>query len=193
MLAQKMAGPQQKQPEEKTAKPGMAAQNMPEEGEQATPEENDAIERTVYAAGKVLYGKQTHDQIVKGLADGADNPGKALGDTTMSVMQILDQKSGGKIPAIALIHGAMQVLDLVGELAAQSGAFPTDEQVMQSGMQNLVKSAIEMGIIDPQEVQELIDSMDPAEVQQLVAQQEQIAGGQPQEQQAAPQSGGMPA
>jgi len=136
--------------------------------------------KKVYLAGvKMLYDDKAHQHVVAELQSMADNPPYAIASTAFSLMQTLDEKSGGKIPGEALIPAAIDLLDDVGKIARGSQAVPVDSNTLPQALQYLVAIAVEAGVIDGQEIQELIGEMPEEEVQQMVAQQQQIAAGQP--------------
>ena len=170
------------------------------DGEQATPEEQKNYEKVVLAATKIIFDDKSRDQIMKSLQSG-QKPDEALATVASSIMLELDQKSGGKIPESVIFPAAMEVLDILGEVAEKSGAFQVqiDEQIMTAASQQLVLALMKEYGVDQAEVQAMIGKMDPAKVKELVASQQASAqswaGEQPQEQppqQGQPAPPGMP-
>lgn len=171
--------------EEELAAATQAAQTEPQEdGEPATEEEQKAYDKVVSAGSEVLHGEETSAEVMSILEAGKDNPGEALAEVAMMIIGQLDEQSGGKIPEGIIIPAADDILSQAGELAEAAGLFKWNENIKGSAAQSLWKKAGEKYDFDPQEIQELIDSMDKSEVENIRSQQDQIAQGSPQ--QAAP-------
>jgi len=167
------------------AESSQAAPTEPqEEGEPASPEEQEAYDKVVSAGSEVLHGEQTNPEIMSILESGRDNPGEALADVAMMIIGQIDEQSGGKIPEGIIIPAADDILSQAGELAEVAGLFKWDESTKGSAAQSLWKKAGEKYDFDPQEIQELIDSMGKDEIEGIRSKQDQIAQGSPQ--QAAP-------
>lgn len=131
--------------------------------DQASPEDDENVERIVIAAQEVLYDDQTHPGIMKMLAAGKDNPAKALSDITLTIIDQLDEQAGGEIPEEAILPAAVELLTLVAELAQKSGTFNADEQVQGESIGHLFAGMEERGWIDEDDKQQ---------IQQMLAEQE---------------------
>lgn len=141
------------------------------------PAVQEAIDRIVGAGSLVIYSDKGSQSIVESLKSGAKDPGEAVARQAFSLMLSLDEKSKGTLPEDAIIPAASKLLTLVAELGEKSGAIQKSPNTIPSARQHLVALAIENGIIDPAEIQELMSGMDPAELEALVAEQDAIANG----------------
>lgn len=157
--------------------PTQSAQNG---GEQATPDEQEAYERTVYAAQKALYDDATQGNIMQMLQAGAENPAQALAQATSTLIQQLDEQSGRQIPETVILPASEEILSLVAELAQESGSFEVNDQIMGQAGQQLLKQLADAYYPDgvgEDDIAELMQGMDDKQVQSLVAEQSQFAGG----------------
>lgn len=139
----------------------------------ATPEEQEAYERTVLAGMEILYSDATHEGIVKTLRDGAGQPHEALASVTTMIVQQLDEKSGGQIPEVVIIPATEELLSLVAELAQKSGAFEVNDQVLrQAEIATIDKVAEAYGVSegDLPELKAIADNMDQTKLQGLLKQ-----------------------
>jgi len=171
--------------------PARGATDENTEGDAASPDEQMAYEKIVIAALKVVYDETTHNKIMQALQQGG-TPDAALATTTASIMTELDQKSGGKVPEVVILPAAMEVLDILGELADTAGLFAVDVKVMTSAAQQLILKLMQEYGVDPAGVQDFIGKMDPTKVQAMVAEQQSAAQGWAGEDKQQPQEGAQP-
>jgi hypothetical protein len=151
-----------------------------------TSEEQEAYERVVLAGIQAMSDPASNESIMKMLSDGANDPAQALVETTAAIVIQLDEQSGGTIPEVVIIPAAAEIMSNVAEFAQQSKAFIVDDNLMGRSTQMLVLRLVDEYGGDPEEVQQLIDSMDQQEMQGMVEQQQQYAAGGPQ---ATPEGG----
>jgi hypothetical protein len=139
--------------------------------------EPDATRRVVLAGIKLLYDDATHADVMQQLKAGAENPAETIAQVAFNVMLALDEKSKGTLPEDAIVPGAEGVMKEIILLAQKSKALPVDDAILPAASQELVALAIESGLIDQADIEEMMASMDPAELEALVAEQSQIAEG----------------
>jgi hypothetical protein len=147
-----------------------------DEGEPASPEEQEAYSRVVAAGGKVLYGKESSDQFLAMLKAGADDPAKALADATAMLIVQLDKKANGTIPDVVIIPAAAELLGLTAELAEKAGIFEVDDAVKAKASQQLILSLSKEYEVDPAELQALIAEIGPERSKQMAAEQGRFGG-----------------
>lgn len=180
IIKQKMGAPEAAPDVVGNVTPEQEEQMPPEQGmeqeEAADPGTQKAYDRVMDAFSISIHSEGQTEAIMQALQ--TDDPAKMIATLTISILAELDQKSGGKIPSEILIEAAVEGMELIAEIGESAGLYRFDETMQASAMQNLVAIAVERGIIDPAEIEELIASMDPAEVQGIV--QQQAAFGQPQ-------------
>jgi len=162
---------------------------------QATAAEQKNYEKVILAATKAIYDESTHDGIMQMLQGG--EPAESLAKVTTTIMLELDRKSGGKIPEDVILPASAEVLELVAELAQESGTFPVDEAVTGKAMQMVVMELAEQYGINPEELNDVVNSISKEELGPMVQQQAGFAGqgqqAQPaQAQPAAPQPAVQP-
>ena len=138
---------------------------------------DENTEKVVLAGQKLIYSDDYNDTILESLKNGADDAPEAIAHATFVAMQALDEASGGKLPEDAIVPAAIKLLEEVAIIGKESGTVQVDGNTLPQAQQRLVAMAIEAGIIDPQDIQDLIESMDPAEVESMRAEQEAIANG----------------
>ena len=144
---------------------------MPPGFEQATPEEQEAYKEVIIGASKLLYSGKSHEAIMKSLEAGSKKPGKTMADQAMSVLGALDAKSDGKINVTVIPAAAAQILELIAELAKDSGLIDVDENILGSAGQYLLKALAEQYGVEPEELQELMNSI-PPEIQAKMREQQ---------------------
>lgn len=185
------AAPRRATPQRDTARRAPAE---PAQGGQqrATPEQQEAYTKLVTAAIKAIYDDATHKGVVKMLGSG--DPPQALAQTTASIIQKLDEQSGGKIPQVVILPAAAEILGELAKLAETAKIFEADQRVTAQAMQRLVITLAEAYGADPAQLQSLIQSMPQEEIQRIVAEQSGYAqAGAPQQPAAATQPPGAQA
>lgn len=131
------------------------------EGDDYTPEEQDAIDRVVTAAGQVIYkDDKSHGSIMNMLKSGKDDPAQTLAQVTATIILQLDEKAGGNIPEEVILPASLEILTLVAELAEKSGAFTAGEDVQGQAVG---------GMLQIFQDKDLISDEDKAELQQILA------------------------
>lgn len=147
-----------------------------QQGEAATPAEQDAYTKTVLAGLKVLADDKSHQQVMQTLQQG-DRPDSAMANVVVSIMTELDRQSQGKIPEAVIIPAAMEILAELGDLAQTAGVFEVDDATMTGAAQQVVMKLLEQYGVNSQDVQAVISKIDPAKVKQMVADQQKSASG----------------
>ena len=149
---------------------------MPEdpagEGNQPTPEEQEAYQKVVLAGTDILTNDKTYPQVVKMLESGKEEPAQALAQVTAMIITKLDEQSGGKIPEVVILPAAEEIVIQAGLLAEKEGIFQADEATLQAGMEQTVMLLAEQYGVTPEEVQAMIDAMPQDQVQRIVAERE---------------------
>jgi len=156
----------------------MGEQLQPEQdgqGEPADAQTQDAYDRTITAFMMMIDAAQ--EEIVQSLQDAGENAAQVIASTTIDLLAQLDEKSGGKVPSEILIEAATEGMELVAEMGEVAGFYQFDEAMQVRTMQSMVSIAIERGIIDKAEIEDLIANTPPEEIQGIVSQQQQFAGG----------------
>lgn len=147
-----------------------------DDGEPATPQEQNAYEKVVLAGMKVLYGKESSAQFVAMLKAGADDPAKALADATSMLIVQLDKKANGAIPEDVILPAAAELLGLTAELAEKARLFTVDEAVKAKAAQQLLLSLGNEYGVEPAELQALIADVGPERAKQMAAEQARFGG-----------------
>jgi len=151
-----------------------------------TPEEQQAYDGVVMAASEVMYGEMSAE-IIKMLEMGKENPPQAIAQAAVTVLVQLDEQSGGSIPETVIVPAAVEIAELMAELADSKGLFPVDEDIIQVAGQYLIELISEEYGVSPEEVQEFMASIPPEEAQKAAGQQMEaqkraeakVTGGQP--------------
>lgn len=177
-------------PKGRGANPADSTDDAQTGGEPATPAEEQAMASVLNAALAVLYGEQSHDQILQTLKSGS-RPDTALADVASSLMLELDTQAKGQVPETVILPAAMAILSLLAELAQAAGVFEVDDNVLAMAAQQTTLTLMQEYGANPQDVQALIQQLGPDQVKAMVAEQQQLAGswagGQPGAAQGAPQ------
>jgi hypothetical protein len=145
-----------------------------------TSEEQDAYDRVVMAAMKVLFDEEsTQKEIVEQLKAGINNPAKSISDTSLMIITQLDRKSGNNIPNAVILHAAAEILEQVSELAKSADLFPVDAAVMGHAAQLMVVDLAEEYGVNPDEVKGIMSSIGQEELKQIEGEQGNFARKQP--------------
>jgi hypothetical protein len=160
------------------------SQVAPEDGGAApdsrtpTPQEQEVYDRTVLAAGKILYEDDTtHKAIVQMLKQGAQDPAKAISDVVVMVMLKLDEQSKGTMPVEVILPAAAEVTDEVGQLANDAGIFKVDQGVLDKSAQAMIVQIGDKYGVSQEGLLAMMAKFSPEERQAAVASQ----GGLPQQ------------
>lgn len=183
------AATEQAPPAEGQAGPELAGPDEYTSGtEEMTPEEQEAYDRVVLAAADILWGDNTHEQVLKMLGAEADNPPMAIANvSTMLLVQIDEQMEGG-IPETILLTPLEEIIEQTGGVAAAAGIFAVDDKVLNLAAQGALEILGPQFGITPEDIQELLESIDPTERDAMVAAQSKYheGGAQPAQQEQAP-------
>lgn len=149
-------------------------------GEEVKAEDQDAYDKVVIAGMKVMYeNEKTKKNITDRLKADKDNPAKTLADTTAMLMIQLEQQANGAIPEGAIWPAAVELLEQMSELAESMDLFPVDDAVKNHAEQLMAVSLGEEYGTQPEEIQELMQSMTPEELKQIEEEQGNFARKQP--------------
>jgi|GEM_PF-5754713 len=193
---------------------GQGGADLSQQGEGMPSEQQISLEM---AAKKILYDDKANAQVLESIQAGAQNdPYRAVAQSAFLLMADLDSRSGGKIPPEDLIPAAITIMEEVALMATMAGAVELpgvtmseaneatgeegglpviEEQTLGKLTQNLVAIAIENGVIEAEDVQDLSSDYSDDEIMSMVAQQEQMSGGAPpsaDQQGMPPAQQGMP-
>lgn len=137
-----------------------------EQGGEVSPQNQEAYDRVVTAAGMVIYNEPTHEAVMQML--GAGSPDAALANTIVTILAALDQKAGGKIPRDVIIPAASEMFDMLVELGTQAGIFePLDDQMMESAAQRLMAGLTEAFEKDPSGARAYLQSIPPEQLKAM--------------------------
>jgi len=182
--------PQQATPQQAPQAP-MQEQQMPAGEVPATPEEQEAFDRTVMAGIEVLSDPKLTPKILNQLSDG--EPAKALAQTTSQVFGQLDEKSGGTIPEVVIVKAAGDIMLEIAEFGKEAGVIQVDQPTLTKASQYLMMELSDQYEIDPADIQGLSEGMGEDEIQGIVSEQGAAAGDGDPTEQAAPQAPQMQA
>ncbi len=153
----------------------IAADPMAEE--QGTKDEQASYEKVVLAASEVLYDEKSSRGVTQMLQSGGD-PATAMAQVTVMIMVQLDEKSGGTIPEEVILPAAVEVLELVAELATSQKIFEVDEATLNRAAQQMVMSMADEYGVEEEEIAQMMEGLDPEAFEPM--RQQQHAYGKPQ-------------
>lgn len=145
-------------------------------GEQATPEEQENLERIVYAAMEILHAEETNPAIMDMLSSGANNPAQAMADVFSIIMQEIVGQIQGQVDIGVIMESSLEVIGMIGTLAEQAGLFKVDDQINAQAMQLVVVMIAEQLGLDPEDIEALIAEFGD-QVPGMVDQMSAVAGG----------------
>lgn len=155
-------------------------------GEETTPQEQEAYERTVLAGTEVVYGEETNQPILRMLEEGAENPPQVIAKVTTTIMVQLDEQSGGKIPEVVILQAAQEIAGEVAVLGTEAGLFQLDPTMENQVVQLVVRDTGSAFGVTEEEIQAFLATIPQEEQERAVAEQQQYNGAQ-QTPQGAPQ------
>lgn len=175
MLNQAMQIPGVQAASQPPAQQGQPQSEPGSAGQQVTPEEQDAHDRVVLAAIKVIHeDDEMHAKILQMLKDGADQPASILGQTASIIIQQLDEQSGGKIPEEVIIPAAEEVLTMLAELGSAAGVIQVDQDIVDLATGEMVKSLGEAYGVSEEDIQEFLASTSQDDIDKSVARYQQL-------------------
>jgi len=181
--------------------PLVEGEQPPEEEEAPPPEDprgeasnadQEAYDKVVMAASKLIYSDEANDGLVEQLKQGAKNAPQTVAETGSMLLMHIDEKSGGKLPVEVLIPAAEEILAMIGELGEKAGFFEFGEPELSVAMQHTIATIGEQYGADPEEIKVLMEAAGGDGVERARAQQAGYAakypmtqpGGQPDGEQA---------
>lgn len=153
-------------------------------GDPLSEEEQLAYDKVIIAAGEILFGDGSHEQIMKMLQNGAQNPEQALSKLAVTMVTQLDEASGGTIPEEIILLPVAEIIEQAAELATAAGLFQADEAMMNRAAQMALVELGAMYGVEEAEIREMLESFSEEDRNALAAEQRKYAG-MPEEQ-AAP-------
>jgi ABC-type transporter MlaC component len=115
---------------------------MGNQSKQATPTEQKELEKAVDRLMVLLYEKEkTRDSILKMLAATPKDPREAVYKTTLMVIRQVDREMD--LSEAVLVELIPTVIDMLVELAAESGTFEMNDDELQQ-----VLAYVTMGVVD---------------------------------------------
>lgn len=153
------------QPDDETTE--AAPDNESAEGEQSAHPDQQAYERVVTAATKVLYDPQ-HGQEILNILQHAQSPAQGLADATYMLMGELIQISKGTMPTSVIVPAGKEVMSLIAEMAEKAG-IAESPQIMQQAMLIIAQKLAQRAGMSPQQIQQAIAQRAQAQPQQAPA------------------------
>lgn len=95
--------------------------------------DQQAVQRVVIAATKLIHTPQISQQLLKMLKASQD-PAAGLAQTTVFVMKTLIEQSKGSIQPQAIVPAGKEVIGLLAELAQAAGLFKVDDKIIAKAM-----------------------------------------------------------
>jgi len=157
-MAQANAAPAQEQaPNEQGVEQPEDPNNL--QPEEPTPEEQEMFTRIEVAAKKIIHDDP---KSFKGVTDilqaGKEEPAAALAKAAMVVFQVVDEKTKGGVPEEMLLRAAEVTLDLVIEVADDTGIIEVDEELANNAMREMIRQAGEIYEFDTTAIDQAIDA-----------------------------------
>jgi hypothetical protein len=168
--------------DEKPAKPQKTVDNSgttgaPIDDEAVTQEQQGAYEQLVHAGMEILHNEETKPKVIELLTAGKSEPGKALAQVAVMILQQLEEKSGGAIPEDTIVQGTTDILSLAGELAEGEGIFPFDEQTQNQAVQHMMAQLGDIYEVDDEELEEFMTPVTEDEIKTSINDQQQYDTG----------------
>jgi hypothetical protein len=121
-----------------------------EEVESSLPKEfHEAFARVVKAGMKVIFSKETHDDIVAMLSKGEGDIGKLLGEQIAGLMALLYKKSNQTIPGEVIIPAGTYLLAQGAEFLEQVTGEEMQPEETAIAMQVMIDTLMAAFGIDP--------------------------------------------
>jgi|ETNvirnome_2_130_1030620.scaffolds.fasta_scaffold03143_3 hypothetical protein len=121
--------------------PAEAGQEASPEGTRdPTEEEANVYERTVMGAMKMLYSEDSFEKVMAVLAQGKDDPIRAVAMVAQQILMMLRKSSKGNITPEILQGAMMEVIAMIAELAEKQGIFTLDESMFTQIAQAVAQS-----------------------------------------------------
>lgn len=143
-----------------------APEQVTEEGEPATPEEQEAYDAAINMASELVHvNDESSEQIMSMLEEGED-PVPAVVNVVEFIMQKIEEAFQGNLPETVIIPAADEITDMVMDLGEEAGAFDlADDQIMLI-KGSVVKSLLEQyqDGIEESDITELLQGVNPEEV-----------------------------
>jgi len=168
-----------------TPAPAQQTRPMPEETqdqgmypweEEASEEEQAALEAAVDSASDYIYtNEQSHQGILKMVANAA-SPEEGYVEAVSTVITELDKQM--ELPVSTISALAMEVFNMVDDIASASGAVEMDDQQAQMAMAGVQDAINRMYGLEEQELEGIAETLSDEDVQQLKTIYEGATNGQ---------------
>lgn len=156
------AAPDETPPHEQAEPAAMEQQEEAGEGleapEDLTPEQEEAYERFMLAASRVLYEKGYAEDVVQALK-AAESLDKGMADLTYELVAELDTKSKGILPDELIAPAALDILGEIAEVAKAAGATIAGREIASAAVAMIERYLTENGA-SPEDLQALLGSID---------------------------------
>lgn len=110
--------------------------------EEATPEEQEAFERTKLAAEKILYTEKTGDELMK-MVSTANTPEDGIAEVASMVVLQVDEASGMRVPEQVILPVAQEVVADLVEMTNEAGIGEIDNATAQRIMSKVTTDLME--------------------------------------------------
>ena len=142
---------------------------------QATPQEQAALEGAINAAAHLLYKDEgSHEAIMGILQSSGEEPQAGVIEAVKMVVMEVDNQLD--MPELIIAEFTAQVTDMVMELGEKAGVFQMSEQQQVDTLALVTIAILEEYGAEPGDLQEVLSSMSGGEQQEL-EQASQILGG----------------
>jgi hypothetical protein len=136
-------------------------------GDQATPEEQKALEGALQAASHLLYKEDsTHQQYMKLMENYKEEPQAGIIEVTKQVVTAVDQQLD--LPETVIMEFTAVVTDMVMELGEATGLAKLDERQQEDTLALTTMAILEEYGAEPGDLEQVLASMTPEEQEQLV-------------------------
>lgn len=172
-------------------------------GQEASPEEQQALERVVMAASELLYAGDDErgrpDKAIVEMVMAEDQVSVGIGQAAAFMIQQLDRAANGQIPEVVIMPAGAEIVEMIAEMVAEQRLAEVDEQVVQEAGEVMVRQVGEAYGVSQEEIEQFLASVDPGVVEQVARrmplpgeeQQAGAGGGRPRS--LASMAGGRPA
>lgn len=129
------------------AKPAAMAETL----EKQIPKEfHEAFARVVKAGMKVMFSKETHDDVIDLISNNQGNLGEVLGQQIANLMALLFEKSNGSIPGEVIIPAGMYLLTQGADFLEQVTGEEASADMIAEASQVFIDTTMGAFGVDPQ-------------------------------------------
>lgn len=117
--------------------------------ESLPPQFHEAFARVVKAGMRVIFSKETHDDVIDMISQNEGDIGEALGQQIASLMVLLYEKSNKTMPGEVIVPAGVYLLAEGAEFLEQVTGEEIDPSVIAVAMQTMINSLMGAFGIDP--------------------------------------------